>query len=45
MRKLDQGSAAAAGARRATDSTAERDRKGRFSARRKRVTVLPPATG
>ena len=40
MRKHDQGSAAAAGARRATGATAERDRKGRFSARRKRVTVL-----
>ena len=40
MRKHDQGSAAAAGARRATGSAAERDRKGRFSARRKRATVL-----
>ena len=40
MWKHDQGSAAAAGARRATGATAERDRKGRFSARRKRVTVL-----
>ena len=40
MRKHDQGSAAAAGARRATGATAERDRKGLFSARRKRVTVL-----
>ena len=40
MRKHDQGSAAAVGARRATGATAERDRKGRFSARRKRVTVL-----
>ena len=40
MRKHDQGSAAAAGARRATGSAAERDRKGRFSARRKCATVL-----
>ena len=40
MRKHDQGSAAAAGARRATGSAAERDRKRRFSARRKRATVL-----
>ena len=39
MRKHDQGSAAA-GARRATGAAAERDRKGRFSARRKRATVL-----
>ena len=37
MRKHDQSSAAAAGARRAA---AERDRKGRCSARRKRATVL-----
>ena len=40
MRKHDQGSAAAEGARRATGSAPERDRKGRFSARRKRATVL-----
>ena len=40
MRKHDQSSAAAEGARRATGATAERDRKGRFSARRKRATVL-----
>ena len=40
MRKHDQGSAAAEGARRATGSAAERDRKGRFLARRKRATVL-----
>ena len=40
MRKHDQSSAAAEGARRATAAAAERDRKGRFSARRKRATVL-----
>ena len=40
MRKHDQGSAAAEGARRATGAAAEPDRKGRFSARRKRETVL-----
>ena len=40
MRKHDQSSAAAEGARRATGAAAERDRKGRFSARRKRATVL-----
>ena len=40
MRKHDQSSAAAEGARRATGAAAARDRKGRFSARRKRATVL-----
>ena len=40
MRKQVEESAAAAGARRATGAAAERDRKGRFSARRKRATVL-----
>ena len=40
MRKHDQGSAAAEGARRATGAAAEPDRTGRFSARRKRETVL-----
>ena len=40
MRKQNQGSAAAEGARRATGAAAERDGKGRFSARRKRETVL-----
>ena len=40
MRKHDQSSAAAEGARRATGAAAERDRKGRISARRKRATVL-----
>ena len=40
MRKHDQNLAAAEGARRATGAAAERDRKGRFSARRKRATVL-----
>ena len=40
MRKHDQSSAAAEGARRATGAAAERDRKGRCSARRKRATVL-----
>ena len=39
MRKHDQSSAAEE-ARRATGAAAERDRKGRFSARRKRATVL-----
>ena len=39
MRKQVEESAAA-GARRATGAAAERDRKGRFSARRKRATVL-----
>ena len=40
MGKPDQESAAAAGARRATGGAAGRDRKGRFSARRKRAAVL-----
>ena len=40
MRKPDQGSAAAAGARRATEAAAGRGCGGRFSARRKRETVL-----
>ena len=40
MRKHDQSSAAAEGAQRATGAAAERDRKGRYSARRKRATVL-----
>ena len=40
MRKQVEESAAAAGARRATGAAAERDRKGRFSARRKRAVVL-----
>ena len=40
MRKHDQSSVAAEGARRATGAAAARDRKGRFSARRKRATVL-----
>ena len=40
MRKQVEESAAAEGARRATGAAAERDRKGRFSARRKRATVL-----
>ena len=40
MRKHDQSSAAAERARRATGAAAERDRKGRCSARRKRATVL-----
>ena len=40
MRKQGQGLAAAKGARRATGAAAERDGKGRFSARRKRETVL-----
>ena len=40
METHDQESAAAEGARRATGGAAGRDRKGRFSARRKRATVL-----
>ena len=40
MRKQVEESAAAEGARRATGAAAERDRKGRFSSRRKRATVL-----
>ena len=40
MRKHDQSSAAAEGARRATGAAAEHDRKGRCSARRKRAVVL-----
>ena len=40
MRKQVEESAAAEGARRATGAAAERDRKGRFSARRKRAVVL-----
>ena len=40
MRKHDQGSTAAESARRATGAAAERDRRERFSARRKRATVL-----
>ena len=40
MRKQVEESAAAEGTRRATGAVAERDRKGRFSARRKRATVL-----
>ena len=40
MRKHDQSSAAAEGARRATGAAAERDRKGRCSARCTRATVL-----
>ena len=40
MRKQVEESAAAEGARRATGAAAEHDRKGRFSARRKRATVL-----
>ncbi len=40
MGKRDQGSAAAAGAQRATEAAAGRGRGGRFSARRKRETVL-----
>ena len=44
MRKHDQGSAAAEGARRATGSAPERDRKGRFSARRKRALQAAGAT-
>ena len=40
MRKHDQSSVAAEGARRATGAAAARDRKGRFSARCKRATVL-----
>ena len=40
MRKHDQSSMAAEGARRATGAAAARDRKGRFSARCKRATVL-----
>ena len=40
MGKPDQGSAAAAGARRATEAAAGRGRGGRFSAGRKRETVL-----
>ena len=40
MRKQVEESTAAESARRATRPVAERDRKGRFSARRKRATVL-----
>ena len=40
MRKHDQSSVAAEGARRATGAAAARDRKGRFSTRCKRATVL-----
>ena len=40
MRKQVEESTAAESARRATRPAAERDRKGRFSARRKRATVL-----
>ena len=40
MRKQVEESVAAEGARWATGAVAERDRKGRFSARRKRETVL-----
>ena len=40
MRKHDQSSVAAEGARRATGAAAARDRKGRCSARCKRATVL-----
>ena len=40
MGKPDQGSAEAEGARRATGAVAGRGRGGRFSARRKRETVL-----
>ena len=40
MRKQVEESAAAEEARRATGAAAERDRKGRFSARRKRAVVL-----
>ena len=40
MRKHDQSSVAAEGARRATGAAAARDRKGRCSARCTRATVL-----
>ena len=40
MRKQGQGVAATKGARRVTGAATERDGKGRFSARRKRETVL-----
>ena len=40
MRKQVEESTAAESARRAARPAAERDRKGRFSARRKRATVL-----
>ena len=40
MRKQVEESTAAESARRVTRPAAERDRKGRFSARRKRATVL-----
>ena len=40
MRKQVEESTAAESARRATGPAAERDRKGRFSARRQRATVL-----
>ena len=40
MKKQVEESTAAESARRATRPAAERDRKGRFSARRKRATVL-----
>ena len=40
MRKQVEESTAAESARRATGAAAERDRRGRFSARRKRATVL-----
>lgn len=40
MRKQGQGVGATKGARRVTGAAAERDGKGRFSARRKRETVL-----
>ena len=40
MGKPDQGAAAAEGARRATGDAAGNGRGGRFSARRKRETVL-----
>ena len=40
MRKQVEESTAAESARRTTGAAAERDRRGRFSARRKRATVL-----
>ena len=40
MRKQVEESTAAESARRAPGAAAERDRRGRFSARRKRATVL-----
>ena len=45
MRKQVEESTAAESARRATGAAAERDRRGRFSARRKRATVTPSAAG